>query len=69
MAKRPESKHPKDVGEDKRPAGSPTNVPGENNGRVDAPVEHPRRLRPGRDPYKNRILTPDRTNGGYDTKD
>jgi hypothetical protein len=55
MAKKPASNQPQETGEDKRPAGPP--------------VEHPRRLRPGRGPYKNRILTPDRMNGGYDTKD
>jgi hypothetical protein len=65
MAKQPESNQP-DAGGDKRPAGSPTNVPGENNGRV----EHPRRLRrPNPDPYTDRMLTPDRLRGGYDTKD
>jgi hypothetical protein len=59
MSKRPASDQPKDAGEDKRPAGTST----------DAPVEHPRRLNRPRDPYKNRVLTPDRMNGGYDTKD
>ncbi len=59
MAKRPANNDPKDAGEDERPASTPK----------DAPVEHPQRLHRPRDPYKNRILTPDCMNGGYDTKD